>query len=79
LRSIRAANRRSCQHVSTKDSQPPERTISFAEFEASSLQADRAKGFLAGHPVLHLVFDGHLLVGAKLLIQVSVDLFLSEK
>src|SRR6266566_28612 len=28
LRSIRAAKRRSCQHVSTKDSQPPERTIS---------------------------------------------------
>jgi hypothetical protein len=38
------------------------------DFEASSHQADSAKGFLAGHPVLHLVFGGHLLIGAKFLI-----------
>src|SRR5207253_3058806 len=50
-----------------------------ADFEASTLQADCAKGFLAAHPVLHLLFGGHLLIGAKLIIQLPVDLFLSEQ
>src|SRR6476646_10203125 len=50
-----------------------------ADFEASSLQADCTKGFLASHPVLHLLFGGHLLIGAKLFIQLPVNLFLSEQ
>jgi hypothetical protein len=50
-----------------------------ADFEASTLQADCAKGFIAAHPVLHLFFGGHLLIGAKLLIQLPVDLFLLEQ
>src|SRR5215472_12775116 len=39
------------------------------DFEVASLQADCAKSFLAAHPILYLLFGGHLLVAAKLLIQ----------
>ena len=48
-------------------------------FEAPPLQAYSAKRILAAHPLLDLFFGGHLLVGAKLLIQLPVDLLLSEQ
>jgi len=50
-----------------------------ADFEAPSLQAHCSKGFFTAHPVLYLLFGSHLLVGAKLLIQLPLDLFLSEE
>ena len=50
-----------------------------ADFEASTLQADCAKGFCAAHPILYLFFGGHLLIGAQLLIQLPVHLLLSEE
>jgi hypothetical protein len=49
-----------------------------ADFEASTLQADCAKGFFAAQAALHLLFGSHLLIGPKLFIQLPVDLFLSE-
>ena len=48
-------------------------------FEASSLQPDCAKGLFAAQPSLHLLFGGHLLISAKLLIQLPVDVFFSEQ
>ena len=35
-----------------------------------------AKCFVAAHAVAHLFLGGHVLIGAKLLIQLPVDLFL---
>src|SRR5207244_13563432 len=49
------------------------------KFEPASLQAHSAKGILAAHPVLHLLFGGHLLVSPEFLIQLLIDLFLSEQ
>jgi len=49
------------------------------KFKAAALQTHCAKGFLAAHPLLDLFFSCHLLVGAKLLIQLPVDLLLSEQ
>src|SRR5215469_15563718 len=64
LRNVRMPKRKSCQHVSTNDSQAPERTTPFRKFETASLQADCAKVSGAAQPILYLFFGGHLLVGA---------------
>lgn len=45
----------------------------------ASLQGHGANGIVAAHPLFHLFVGGHLLVGAKLLIQLLIDLFPSEQ
>src|SRR5260370_1206171 len=59
---------------------PAARTDHFLRsVDAATLQAHFAKGGHAAHPLLDLFFSCHLLVGAKLLIQLPVDLFLYEQ
>jgi hypothetical protein len=67
--------------ASTPPQQIPSRQSErfLADFEASTLQADCAKGFFAAQAVLHLFFGSHLLIGPKLFIQLPLDLFLSEQ
>jgi hypothetical protein len=61
-------------------SRPAARTDHFLRgVDTATLQAHFSKGILAAHPLLNLFFGRHILVGAKLLIQVPVDLFLSEQ
>src|SRR6266513_4433222 len=78
LRSMRTAKRESCHHISTRDSQPAERTTSF-DFEASSLQTHCAKGIFAAHALLHLFPGRYLEKAAQLFVQVLFDPFLSEQ
>src|SRR5207253_3383411 len=47
--------------------------------QASLFQPDGAKGILATHALFHLFSRFHLQVGAQLLIQLPVDLLLSEQ
>jgi len=51
----------------------------FRAIETATLQPYCPKRILAAHALLGLFFSCHLLVGAKLLIQLSVDLFPSEQ
>ena len=48
-------------------------------FKIPPLQAHCPKSFLPSDAVPHLCLGSHFLVGAKLLIQVPVDLFLPEQ
>lgn len=43
------------------------------------LQAHSTKGIPRAHPMLNLFFDCYLLVGANLIVQLPVDLFLAEQ
>src|SRR6266404_6456157 len=49
------------------------------KFKAAALQPNGAKGILATHALFHLFIRFHLQVGAQLLIQLQVDLILSEQ
>ena len=69
---------RSCQHVSTKDSQPPERMISLLTSRLPRSKRTARRASLGLIPCF-IFSSSHLLVSAKLLSQLSVDLLLSEK
>jgi len=79
LWSMRTAKRKSCQHVSRKDSQRAEANLFLRDFEIAPLQTHSAKRILAAHAVLHLFFSRHVEETAELFIQLPFDAFLSEQ
>src|SRR5216683_6317924 len=81
--------RRLSEHAGGEEQIPPQRVHYglpatraddfFRAIETPNLQPHCPKRILAAHALFHLFFGCHLLVGAKLLIQLPVDLLLSEK